>query len=127
MTLKKVFTSKPVLIIEVVILILFGFNVGKEMLKKKAIEREVTALENEITSLESENTELEDLLQYVKTEEFAKREAREKLNLVGPGEEVIVIPRADAGLAKEAGVSGASEEAPAKFASAMRWWNYFFE
>lgn len=139
MTLKRIFSSKPVLFLEVAILLFFAFNVGKEMYKKHSIEQEVSRLEAEIGKLENNKSELAALLSYVKTDTFVEQEAREKLNLAGEGESLLLMPDADAANAStspeetenlSSETPGIAKDDPARLAENSnlgRWWKYFFE
>ena len=132
MTLKRIFASKPVLFLEVAILLFFAFNVGKEMYKKHSIEQEVSRLEAEIGKLENNKSELSALLSYVKTDAFVEQEAREKLNLAGEGESLVLMPEADNINASSSPEQVAlavndSEEPPVQSTNLERWWQYFFE
>lgn len=137
MTLKRIFTSKPILALEIAILLFFAYSVGKEMYKKHSIEQEVSRLEAEIGKLENNKSELSTLLSYVKTDAFVEQEAREKLNLAGEGESLVLMPEADNGIAtstqqkEESQVAQAEiikNEAPAARTNNLeRWWQYFFE
>lgn len=126
--LRRIFTSKPVILIEVGVLVFFAFNLGEEMLKKRAIEAEIKKLEQEISKLENNKNELGELLGYIQTDAFVTSEAREKLSLVPEGESVLLIPDADKvsdapGAAQAAGlVAGAAQGG-----NAVRWWKYFFD
>lgn len=127
-SLRRILTAKPIILMEVAVLLFFGWNLGEEILKKRAIEGEIKKLEIEIGKLEAEKDELGELLAYIKTDAFVTSEAREKLSLVPEGERVLVIPDAD---------SGPGAVAPAKLPRSVadsagggnveRWWKYFFD
>jgi len=129
LTPKKILTSKPVLALEFLLILFFAFNVGQEILKRKAIEAEIKSLENEIGKLETDKDDLSKLLAYVETDSFIKNEARDKLNLVESGENVVVIPDIDAA-AQDASSSpdvSVSLAAGIPDSNLKRWWEYFFD
>lgn len=135
MRLKKIFISKPILFLELAILAYFAFNVGKEMYKKHSIAEEVSRLEAEIGKLEGNKSELSALLSYVKTDTFVEQEAREKLNLAGEGESLVLMPDADAAQGEppkalaqaETATEPSAEALPQTTTNLERWWQYFFE
>lgn len=134
MNLKRILISKPIIILEVLVLGYFMFNVGQEMFKKHGIEAEISHLENEINKLEKDKNDLNVLLSYVQTDAFVEQEAREKLNLAKNGESLVLLPESDsAGLGapsqKEAMVDNYSQSAPpiVKKSNFAKWWQYFFE
>lgn len=56
--------------------------------EQKAYAREKATLEAQIDDLEKEYEEIEDQKEYAKTKQFVEEVAREKLNLIYPGEVV---------------------------------------
>lgn len=139
LSLRGFLTSKPVLLLEIVILLFFGFKVTKEVLKKRAIEREISRLEADIGRLTRDQDKLSSLLSYVRTDGFVEQEAREKLNLAKEGESLLLAPQVDAASSSEGAVAGANvapaEDAPASLSGATAppashlklWWRYFFD
>lgn len=134
MNLKRILISKPIIILEVLVLGYFMFNVGQEMLKKQGIEAEISHLENEIGKLEKDKNDLNALLSYVQTDAFVEQEAREKLNLAKDGESLVLLPEADstgfgAPTPQEGIVDNYSQsvETPVKKSNLVKWWQYFFE
>ena len=53
---------------------------------------EVGEVRDRVDKLQRENTRLTSELDYVKTDAFVEKEAREKLKLVKPDETIVVIP-----------------------------------
>ena len=123
--MKSVFSSKPIIILELLALIFFGFKIGKEILERKAIEKEVARLEAEIGKLENNKDDLGALLEYAKTDSFVEKEAREKLNLAKQGEEVVVIPDVDD--PAQAEPDAQSESASLGKSYVRLWGEYFFD
>lgn len=83
------FIAIGVLIFEVYLIISFSRSVWDLWEKQEAIE---TARDS-VAKLTDENKKLKSRLEYVKSEEFMEKEAREKLNLVKPGETIVIIPQ----------------------------------
>ncbi len=129
MRLKKLLTSKPILILEIAILIYFAFNVGQEMLKRRGIEAQITRLESEIGKLANDKNDINSLLSYVQTDAFVEQEAREKLNLAKDGESLVLLPNADNPDALVNNPESDSEPDGGGRAKSnlTKWWQYFFE
>lgn len=132
LTFKKIISSKPLLLIEFGLLALLGFYFGKEMLAENATQQEIQTLESELQQLEHSKNELSALLEYVKTDEFVANEAREKLNLVQAGEQLVVIPDVDAtpeevAQTDEGTKLSLAETVETKTSNAKLWWQYFFD
>lgn len=133
----RILGSKPVFFIEIIVIVFFAFNLGKEVIKKRAIEKEVGRLEAEIGQLESDKDELGALLSYVKTDAFIQNEAREKFNLVTPGESLIVIPEVDLKTEEQGNLDnqesatttegGVVLGARLEKTNITKWWQYFFD
>lgn len=139
LSLRGFLTSKPVLLLEIVILLFFGFKVTKEVLKKRAIEREISRLEADIERLGRDQDKLSSLLSYVRTDGFVEQEAREKLNLGKEGENLLLAPQIDAATSTVGAIAGAAvspsedtepsllEPAAPPSSHIKLWWRYFFE
>lgn len=52
-----------------------------------------TQAQQQVDQLQAENQQLQDRLKEVQTDEYVERQAREKLNLVKPGETIVIIPK----------------------------------
>ena len=125
--LKAVVFSKPMIIVEIGILIVLGFNVGKEYLEKKSIEEEIAYLEEQINQLDHQKDELGALIEYVQTDAFVKQEAREKLNLTSEGESVIIIPDVDADPSDLNSSANQTRGVVLGESKLKLWWEYFFD
>lgn len=108
--------------------ILFVSSSFKVFQKHTSLEDEVNAMENEVNTLEDENEALRQMLLYIKTPEFIELQAKHKLGLKRPEEEVIVIT--DIG---EKGIIGSlvedlqdNEHAQEVASNPTHWWQYFF-
>ncbi len=102
------------------------------MLAENATQQEIQTLESELQQLEHSKNELSALLEYVKTDEFVANEAREKLNLVQAGEQLVVIPDVDAtpeevAQTDEGTKLSLAETVETKTSNAKLWWQYFFD
>lgn len=103
------------------VVIMIGARLFSESRQNTAIEEEIARLELEADKIEEKNGELASLVERMTDTDFAEREARLKLGLRRPGEQVIVIePETD----KSAEAQPQSEEL---VGNPERWWYYFFE
>ena len=100
------------------------------------VNQEIDELEDEINRLDKKNQELENLIEYLETDQFVDRQAREGLNFKKPGEEVVVIKdgSSQAQLATSGqavrdayGISGSyTGNRQQQATNPGRWWRYFF-
>jgi cell division protein FtsB len=123
--IKRLLPSRIFLLIGVAVLVLFSVSLGKEVLRRYEVNKEIYTLEKEVEELEKQNTELADLIQYLNTNSFKEKEARTKLGMAKAGEKVVVIPDVEVveGTTTEAvGVPDNVEE----LSNPERWFAYFF-
>ncbi len=76
-----------------VIFVLFGINTLSAIQRNYGFQERVDELKKEIEIMEQENTKLELEIEYLKTDTFVEQEAREKLNLRKPGENLVILPK----------------------------------
>lgn len=106
--------------IGVAALVLLLVFLGKELMKRHEINKEIQNLQNEIASHENKNRETLELINYFKTREFQERQARSLLNLQKPGEFAVALPFQET-------AAGADENAQEIGSSNLKkWWEYFF-
>ncbi len=117
---------KRVLIANLVVFALVGWGFSGEYIRNREAQQEVDRLKAQADELEAKNTEIADLGKKFSTSEMLEREARLKLNLRKPGEEVVVVQAGPGG-------SGAGNPVPARASgkapppsNLARWWQYFF-
>lgn len=88
-------------------------------MQKRQVDSEISRLENQSNTLKKGNQQLSELIKYLDTEEYKEREAREKLNLKRPGEQVVVLPE-DSSSGQVASIQTDNQPNPQK------WFTYFF-
>jgi cell division protein FtsB len=113
-------TSRAFLVVAGLAIVGIGVGVGKSMLRRMEVEREIAALQGDISSLESKNEELARLINYFQTPEFKERSDRLERGLQKPGERVVVIP--GLGQGTEITSTGVQASQP----NWLRWFGYFF-
>ena len=127
---KRFISSKILLLLSVAILIFFSVNLVKEIVNRRDLKKEISALEGEINSLEGKNQELDGLISYFSSLDFIEKEARTKLNLRKPGEQIIIVPETETAQQKAEEQSAATDNFLAQedkgLANPQKWWDYFF-
>lgn len=118
---EKKFYSQFSIVFGIFLLVFISVSLVKEIVRRYEVNKEISQLETEIGRLESRNGELDQLITFFNTDEFLEQEARTRLNLQKPQEQVIIIP--DLKLAPR-------EEQKANLELSLtnphRWWNHFF-
>lgn len=115
--LKIVFYSSFFSIILIIILALISTSFLKTFFHKREIKKEVVALEEEIKKLEGEKSNLLEVLEYLKSDFYKEKEAREKFGMQKPGEKAIVILPS-----QEVSQEVEEKEIP----NYKKWWYYIF-
>lgn len=117
----------------IVLLALIAYPLVQKLEHKRALEREIAALEAEAERVASANGELQQMLEYLQGDAFAEREARLRLNMKKPGEQVVVVQGQAGMVAGEQEtrslfrVKGLEKEPPVTVVTNReRWWQYFF-
>lgn len=121
---KTFIPSRLFLIIGVVILVIFSVALGKEVVRKYEVNKEINQLKEEVVNLEKRNAELSDLMQFLNTDRFKEEEARTKLGMAKPGEKVVVIPNVNAEENNEQIDQQTTKQT--NLTNPQKWWNYFF-
>jgi cell division protein FtsB len=119
MEIQPFIKSKSATILLVLILGAVAFVTFRLYMQKREVDSEIARLTEQSESLSRDNGQLSELIKYLDTPEYKEREAREKLNLKRPGEEVVVLPE-DAGLGQVASAQTEQSSNPKK------WFSYFF-
>lgn len=89
-----------------------------------SLKSQITLLEKDIIQLNEDNKELSFLIQYYQTDAFKEKEARAKLGLQKPGENLVILPRQQ----KQPEVA-TQEKAKAKPKTEPNWelwWHFLF-
>jgi len=108
--------------------VLIALAVTEETYRRYQIQKEIEDLKVQAEKKERDNQKLQGLIQYLKTDDFQEKEAKEQLSLQKEGEKVMVI--------KEENTSQNTNQnnefvAPTKpqedqRSNSRRWWDYFF-
>ncbi len=73
------------------VLLFYGFV--QQSIVEQRIEQRAEAIRAEIRRLQEERTELTGWIAYYQTDDYIERAAREKLNMVRPGDVLVVVVR----------------------------------
>lgn len=108
-----------------------GYQAYQESRRTAAIQDEIGKLEAEKAKIVQENAFLQNRVEYLRTDDFQKQEAKEKLNYREDGEKVVIIkPMADVlGEDTENAAATSGEVRPTVYFQSpnyRKWWNEFF-
>ena len=102
------------------VLVFILVALGRESYRFFEINQEIRNLENNIEKTRKENEELIKMKEYFNSKDFLEKEARLKLNVLKPGEKLIIVKHPE-NLEEE----NKNEEAK-KVSNVNLWWQYFF-
>jgi len=132
-TLKRILSSKLILLGSLILLIFISIALGKAIYRRYAIHKEIAGIRQEIDKAEGKNKELSELINYFSTDAFQEKMARQKLNLQKEGETVVAIPvkkktdeTAILGTNNNEQDSNTKETPEVNIGNPQKWWLYFF-
>jgi cell division protein FtsB len=135
--MKKKDSNSPWLIwstifLAIIVLFFLIFSIYKEFSKKKQVESDIDILRKQAQKIKQENMSLEERIKYLGSQEYQEIQAREKLDLQDPKEDVVVITQSTPKVVEELKTlpllnDSKSENSNEKYSNFLKWWNYFFK
>ena len=125
--------NSPLLIRLVILLgtILLGliiFAITKETYKKEQVQKEIDGLKQQADKIDKQNMELNDKIAYFQSNDFKEKEAKDKLNLQNPGENVVIVKPSSIIQSQTAAQTPSGDKKLVVLVSnVQKWWNYFFK
>jgi cell division protein FtsB len=122
------FLSKVLAVLSLVLAIWIGNATMKEVNRGRRIQEEITALQAESVSTQKENSLLRQKIQYLQTDHFQSKEAKEKLNYQGVDEQVVVIQSKSRGVPETlVAIDTPDVRAHDLLPNYLKWWHQFTE
>lgn len=122
---RRFLSSKILLSLGVIFLIFLLISFGREFYRRYYLEQEIKSLQSQVNQLEGKNQEFGSLIEYLNTQNFTEEEARLKIGLKKPGEEVVVINQP--GSVTPGDAAGGADSYLAQLSNPVKWWYYFFK
>ncbi|KKP90700.1 MAG: Septum formation initiator [Parcubacteria group bacterium GW2011_GWA2_36_10] len=116
----RFYNSNVFIILLSVFLVFSLFKVGKELIKRHAINQEIGDLNEQLVSVQQEKDKLKDLVSYLETDKYVEEQARLQLNLSKPGEKRIDLTTDQENQVVE--FKNGEED----LSNWQKWFNYFF-
>ena len=122
---RRLIGLKRTLIVNGAVFALVAWGLSGEFLRNREMRHEIERLQQDADGLEAKNAELAETSERSSSRGVLEKEARTKLNLQRPGEQVVVVrpgpgrPEADPVPAR-----GQGKDEPRS--NPARWWHYFF-
>ncbi len=116
------------LLVGFIILILVIIAIYKETDKKKQIQAVIDGLKTESERIVKSNSTMQEKIDFFSSKDYIESEARDKLNLKSPDEQVVVVkPSVSKEVVAAEPVQSVQRVAVVAVANHLRWWNYFFK
>ncbi len=90
---KNFFSSQIFVVIVAIVAVMVIFEYARAYYQDYQVRQEIAYLEDQAKKMESKKVELLEVLKYVKSDNFVEEKARTELNLIKPGEQVMVVPQ----------------------------------
>lgn len=117
-----------IVFLAIVVLGLFGYSISKENAKKKAVEKNILSLQQQADNIKKENMALGDRLAYLGSKDYQEVQAKDKLNLQSPGENVVIIaPSRAVQTSVSSSVKNETTAPEAQDPNYKKWAAYFFK
>lgn len=124
------FFVKFFLLLAFVALVFIFISIFKETYRKNQVKKEITDLQEEAQRISKDNADIKEKIAYLESPEYQIKEAKDKLGLQNPEENVIVVkpnvekePEANSLENENSENIPRIEETP----NCLKWWNYFFK
>lgn len=117
--MNKFFRSQIGTIVLSVGLVAMLFVAARTYTQKYQVDKQIKQLQGRADQIRGENQNLSDLVNYLQTDQYKEKAAREQLNLKKDGETVVALPRTNTGEVSSA-VTTSNQSNPKK------WYYYFF-
>lgn len=124
------FFIKIFLLFACVVLVFIFISIAKETYKKNQVKKEIEALQEEAQKINKDNVQIKEKIAYLESPEYQIKEAKDKLGLQNPGENVIVVkPNVEKDSATDLSENEKPENIPQieSKPNYINWWNYFFK
>lgn len=119
---KKIFWSHWFLLAAFLAAAATAVAFGRAYYQDYQVRQDIARLQKQIQDLEAKKIKTDEILQYVKSDDFVEEKARLELNLAKPGEESAII----GAVAPIGGQSVESMLQLTNISNPVKWWRFFF-
>ncbi len=126
---QKPFTFKLLIMGGLVAFVYVFSALATSIYRDYRLERQIRDFQQKINELDSKAKEKPDTVKFFASAQYRDRYAKENLNLLNPGERLIVIPQEDINRQKgpqTIAVENVASEKVLKSPHPRQWWDYFF-
>ena len=128
--LKRILGSSIITLIGLVVFAYIFMSFGREYIRRYQVNKEIDRLQKEVEKMEGENLKFVELTDYLNSNQFIEKEARDKLGYGKTGENSVIIEKdsqTNNSLVEQADGSTAKVAENIKaLPNPNKWWFYFF-
>jgi cell division protein FtsB len=121
--LKQFLNSKWFFLFAIIITLAVTVSFLRAFYSDYQIRQEIRSLQDEIVRLESDKIDTLEILDYVKSDEYVEEKARTELNLVYPGEKMMII---DGNIKNDRQIKNDVVKSKNSNSNLKKWWDFFF-
>lgn len=118
--MQKILGSKFGTVCLIMALTAMLFVMARALSQKYHIDKQISQLRARADQIRGQNQDLSDLVNYLQTDQYKEKAARQQLNLKKDGEMVVALPQTDEGEVSSAVVTAKQQS------NAQKWYDYFF-
>jgi cell division protein FtsB len=124
---KNIFYSKWFLCLNCVVLVLITYASVRNFYYDYQVQKEIKKFQQQAENLKAKNIQTLEVLKHVKSQNFVEEKARTELNLVKPGENVLVVREEGGGETHRQDYDKVLKvEEEKNVSNPVKWWRYFF-
>jgi cell division protein FtsB len=123
---RRFFGLKKVLAVNLLAFTVIAWGFSGDYLRNRRMENEISRLQQEAEDLAQKNSDLAELSARFAAGGMLEREARSKLNLRRPGEEVVIVRESEAPKPEETVRAETPRRSDERLTNPQKWWRYFF-
>jgi cell division protein FtsB len=123
---KTIFYSNWFLFSNAIILVLILYASARNFYYDYQVRKEINGFKEQAKALELKNLKTIELLQQVKSQHFVEDKARVELNMVKPGEKLVIINGQKQATSTD-GQDQVNMVEQERLTNPEKWWKYFFE
>ncbi len=123
---KTIFYSNWFLFSNAIVLVLILYASARNFYYDYQLRKEISGFKEQAKALEAKNLKTIELLQQVKSQHFVEDKARVELNMVKPGEKLVIINGQKQATSTD-GQDQVNMVEQERLTNPEKWWKYFFE
>lgn len=115
-------SQRFIAIVLLVFLVIIILPLIRTYRQHKAVQEEIRVVQNKINSYQAQDEKFQQLLIYLKSDQYSIDQARLNLNMKKPGEGVVVVDNQQNMVTSTSAATSSSANG-----NLIKWWRYFFD